>query len=211
MSGPRKKREAPKTEHVVRRAPTDRKRLPPDLEAFAKSDSLRFRPEREPPRTRLRDPRTAALVPGVANRDARKLADARIEALTAFLATGSDADVETELAYAVRLGLWRGRSLTGFEALAENVLGLSVDDARARAGRGAERAGFPAETASEEAVAIAWRTEVALLEAGLPGRVRITKGALESIELTLPVERAPEALGAIAERMMPLVRDREAP
>jgi hypothetical protein len=212
MTGPRKKRDVPQTERVVRRAPAERKRLPKDLEAFAKSDSLRFRPEREPERTRLRDPRAVAMVPGVANRDARKLADARVEALIALIDTGANGaeQVEFELAHAVRMGLWRGRSLTGFEALAENVLGLTTEDARARAERGAARAGMSNETASEEAIAIAWRTEVALLEAGLPGRVRIGKSAAgDTIELTLPVEHAPESLGVIAERMIPLVRDRE--
>lgn len=212
MSGPRKKREAPRAERVVRRPPTERKRLPPDLEAFAKSDSLRFRPEREPERTRLRDPRTTALVPGVANRDARKLADARIEALIALIATASTEEVENELAHAVRLGLWRGRSLTGFDALVENVLGLTLEDAKARAARGAARLGMPDGTATEEAVAVAWRTEIALLEADLPGRVRIVKTkAGDTIELSLPVERAPESLGVIAERMVPLVRDRTMP
>jgi hypothetical protein len=145
----------------------------------------------------------------VANRDARALADARIEALAALIATGSHNEVETELAHAVRLGLWRGRSLTGFDALAENVLGLTVEDAKARAERGAARLSIPATTATEEAVAIAWRTEVALLEAGLPGRVRIVQSpAGDTLELALPVEHAPEALGAIADRMVPLVRDR---
>ncbi|MEO0326462.1 MAG: hypothetical protein AAF447_26175, partial [Myxococcota bacterium] len=141
MATERKRRGAPAPETLVRRSPAERKRLPPDLEAFARSDDTRLRPRPRGPK--LRDPRAAALVPGVSNRDARLVLDRRTAALQVILearATGDEAagDAAAEaLCEAQRLRLWRGRSLTTFGAYVEDVLGMAEDEASALARKGA--------------------------------------------------------------------------
>jgi len=216
MTPPRKNRgkDAPGAVQVVRRAPEERKRLPPDLEAFARSEETKLRTNR--PRTpKLKDPRAVALMPGVANRDARALADARLDVLAGLLdrrREGEDVREELEigLAEAILLGLWRGRSLTGFDAMVENILGLPLEEAEVLARKGAERLGLPLALRSESLIAVWVRSECALLEFGLPGRVglRVDADRHEHLILDLPIRRAPEAIQEIGRRMSPLVHDK---
>jgi hypothetical protein len=194
---------------VVRRAPEDRRRLPPEVEDLAagRIDRLPHKARRP----RLKDPRTIALIPGVANRDARALFETRVRELQAALEAGTpeEGTVARGLAEAVRLGLWRGRSVTSLDAFAEDVLGMPVAEARRLAQEGARDMGVPCERATDEAVAAWIRCETALREAGVPGRVHVGPfGDGEALRIELDVSRAPEALDAIGHRMGPLARDR---
>jgi len=198
---------------VVRRPSAERKRLPPELEAFARSDDTRLRDGRAP-RPRLRDPRPTALVPGVANRDARLVYDHRIGVLQDAAGRREDPAAREELARllaeAVLLGLWRGRSLTGFDAFAQDILGIDYAEARALAERGAAALGVAADRCTEEGVAAWFRAEAGLVEAGLPGTVRVLPiGGEEVLKVEVPVSSGPPSLHAIGRRMTPLVRDRE--
>jgi hypothetical protein len=143
-----------------------------------------------------------ASIPGVANRDARAVLDARVAAVREALAAGADDRVADELASIHQLRLWRGRNLTGFAAFAEDVLGLPPDRVGALSG------GFPAESPSEEAVAVAVRVEAALLVAGVPGRVRLrgSRGE-ETLSIEIVADRAPAAFQEVARALHPLLRD----
>lgn len=210
---PKKRRKTQEPQRVVRRSAADRKRLPPELEEFARSDDKRLRPRRSY-KPRLRDPRAVALVPGVKNADARAIFEARLSNLTdlgwaaADGAAGAVAAHERALAEAVLLGVWRGRSLTSFDAFVEGLLELKADEARAAAERGAEAMGVPCEAASEEFVAVWMRAESALRDAGLGGVVTVADGEPETLRFDLPVETAPEALDQMGRRMGSLVADR---
>jgi hypothetical protein len=156
-----------------------------------------------------------ALVPGVANRDARAVAEARRDRIRRACQRHPDDPEATRelgvlLAEAVRLGLWRGLSVTGFDAFAEDLLGLSTGEAHRLASEGAAELDAPEEQASAESVAIWMRAEAALLEAGIEGRIgcRGERGS-EKLGLELSPDHAPKALAEIGRRMLPLVRDRE--
>lgn len=195
---------------VVRRPKEERKGLPPDLEAFARSDERRLR--RPGPRgPSLKDPRPVALVPGVSNRDARAVCDARLERLESVKTGGDEGALEDALAEVVLLGLWRGRALTGFDALVENVLSFPIDEARRLAEAGASRLGLPAEPLRPELVAAWFRAEAGLLEERHEARVRAVRAASGEamIEVTVSGLRAAEAFHAIGRRMTPLVRDHQ--
>lgn len=160
---------------------------------------------RPPPRPRIRDGRPVALVPGVANRDARAVFDAHLARLeTARRGHPGDPDATARLREALRhvlrTRLWRGKSLTSFEVLTEQLLDLPADEARALTG--------PVEPASDEAVAVWLRAEAALLEAGLDATVRlVVHDGGERLEFDAPVTGAPRAVAAIARRLAPLGRD----
>jgi putative intracellular protease/amidase len=194
---------------VVRRAPGDRRPVPPDVEALASGrvDKLP-QPARRP---RLKDPRVIAMVPGVANRDARALYEARVAELKQAAGPPRDeAALAEALAEAVRLGLWRGRSVTSFDAFAEEVLRIPAAEARELAQQGAARMGAPCERATDEAVAAWMRCEAALREAGVRGRVRVlADGGAETLRIDLDTVDAPQGIDAMAHRMVPLVRDRD--
>ena len=71
---------------VVKRPPEQRRKLPPELEAFARSDEEKLRIRR--PRTdrgQVKDPREGYTVAGVSNRDARTVYDVRASAMRACL------------------------------------------------------------------------------------------------------------------------------
>ena len=100
-----------------------------------------------PAEPKLNDPRDSGLVPGVGNRDARMVADARITDLTKLVESRAEPAsldaLERGLAEVVALGLWRGRSVTAFDAFAEHILGLPPEDALAMAERGRVALGPP--------------------------------------------------------------------
>lgn len=205
---------APEREGIVRRPASERKRLAPELEALARGDEERLRPP--PRRPRLHDPRPVALVPGVANRDARAVHDARLARIEAALVEyrdgieGAAERLGRELLEAVQMGLWRGRSLTSFEAFAEQVVGLAPSEAQSLAERGAALQGVAADRVTDEAVALWMRSEAALLEGQIEGRASCAgSGKEETLRLELPVTQGPLALELIGRRMLPLVRDRQ--
>lgn len=158
------------------------------------------------PRQRLRDPRASALIPGVANRDAREVCDRRIRQLQELLATGDDAAIDRALGEAVLLRIWRGRSLTSLAAMAENLLGLEEATARERASTGCIALGL--EALSDEAIALWIRAEIALAEAGLMASLSATNEP-ESLRLELPIETAARGLAAIGRKVGPLARDQD--
>ncbi|MCB9619973.1 MAG: hypothetical protein H6721_29665 [Sandaracinus sp.] len=191
---------------VVRRGDAPRRRLAPDLEEIARGDADFVRSR--PPRPRLNDPRPVALVAGVANRDARLVFEARVEAMQAL--REDEAALGPLLAEALWLGLWRCRSVTSFDALVEEMLELPADQARGLAEVACHAAGLPAEPLSEELVAVWLRSEAALLELG-EGRVFVRPADADTLTLRLSVSAASTALEAIGRRMAPLASDRRGP
>lgn len=191
---------------VVRRGDGPRRRLAPDLEELARgeADFVRSRP----PRPRLQDPRAVAMVPGVANRDARVVFEARIEAMQAL--RDDDAALGPLLAECLWLGLWRGRSVTSFDALVEEMLDLPAAHARGLAEVACHAANLPPEPLTEELVAVWMRAEAALLEIG-EGRVFVRPVDGDTLSLRLSVSSASTALEAIGHRMAPLAADRRGP
>jgi hypothetical protein len=188
---------------VVRRGDGPRRRLAPDLEALARGDADFVRSR--PPRPRLQDPRPVALVPGVANRDARLVFEARVEAMQAL--REDDVALGPLLAECLWLGLWRGRSVTGFDALVEEMLELPADHARGLAEVACRAVNLPPEPLSEELVAVWMRAEAALLELG-EGRVFVHPVDGDTLGLRLSVGSASTALEAIGRKMAPLASDR---
>lgn len=187
-------------ERVVRRPKTERKALPPQLEAFAAGDpdAIWRRHER---RGRLDDPRPVALVPGVKNADARAVFEARATRMKAALAAGDDVALGNELGEARLIGLWRANSIVSFEALTESVLGIAADRAEALAKSGKARLGL-GERLSDAHIAVWLRAEAALVVEGGGGRARVIDGTLQ---LEMPVENAAAALVAMGRRELPLV------
>lgn len=192
---------------VVRRKATDRKRMPEDLEAFAGGDDDAL--WRRPAKARIRDPRPVQLVPGVANRDARAVYEHRARRLRALHEAGDEDALAVELAEAARMQVWRGRSVVGWDAFVEDVLGLTREQAEALALRGAETVGSR-EPASEEVVAAWMRAEAGAIEGcGPDAIVRLRK---DRLVIDLPIDQANTALSAIGFRATPLAREQaEAP
>lgn len=190
---------------VVRRGPSEeRKRLPADLEAFAAGDDDAI--WRRPAKRRLDDPRPVVLIPGVANRDARLVYDARERRLRAALEAEDRDRVARELADARRLRIWRGHSLVSFEVFVENVLGLAADDVAGLLERAAEL-GASTEPPEDEVVATWLRAEAGLLEASRAASVRL-EGSGEDARLVLevPITDAAAALAGAGRRAAPLAR-----
>lgn len=189
---------------VVRRPPTERKRLAPELEAFAGGDDdALWRRERRG--GRLDDPRpgSAAAVAGVANRDARLVFDARVKRMRAAIERGDEQTLGEELLDAVRLALWRANNVIGFDVLAEAVLGVASDKARALAHAAAERLGEKAAIEDEVTLALWMRTEAGLLEHAPDASVRLLEGRLY---LEVPLDRAAAGLAGVGRRAAPMVQ-----
>ena len=189
---------------VFRRDDRPRQRLAPDLEDLARGDADRVR--RPPRRPRIKDERAVALVPGVANRDARAVCDARVARLERQRAAHAEGDTRAGerlaegLREAIELRVWRGRSLTGFDALAEQLLSMPASEARELAGEAREL--------TDEAIAMWIRAEAALVNAGIKGRVRIVAAESgERITVELGVSDAPEGLAEIAGHVRQLGAD----
>ncbi|MBO6936218.1 MAG: hypothetical protein JJ863_14685 [Deltaproteobacteria bacterium] len=197
----KKRRSASKVERRRKGAP--RKTLSPELEALARGDEKALRKKRK---ERLRDPRPVALIPGVANRDARAVADARVEAMRAMIAWDDQDSLDRAMADLTVLRLWRGLSITGMDALAEDLLELAPEDAKAAAERGAAATDRGLEPLDDVAVAAWLRTEAALLEMEIDAGVKVD--AEGRISLSFPAVVAPEAFDAVARRLAPLLEDR---
>jgi hypothetical protein len=189
---------------VMRRRPDEeRKRLPAELEAFAAGDDdALWRRERQ--RGRIEDPRPAAatLVPGVANRDARLVGEARVKRLRAAIADNDEERLADELSEAVRLAIWRALNVVGFDVFAEAVLGISPEHGRALAKQGAAKIGEVCKPEDEATVALWMRAESGLLEHAPDARATLRGGRLY---MELPFDRAAEALSGVGRRAAPLV------
>ena len=192
-----------KNRGVVRRERGPRQRLAPDLEKLASGEEDRLR--RPPRRPRLKDERAVALIPGVRNRDARTVFDAWLARLEEARGAHPKEPEATErlragLRELLRTRLWRGRSLTGFDVVAEQLLDLPADEARELAG--------DATPLTDEATAIWLRSEAALLEAGFDAHVRIvTRDGAERVEVDASVTDAPRVTDLLAKRLSQLRRD----
>ena len=195
--GRRKKGDPPR---VVRRAASERKKMPADLEAFAAGDDDAIWRRRQ--RRRLQDPRPVVLVPGVANRDARAVYEARHARITAAITAEDRAALALEMAEASQLRVWRGHSIVGWDAFVEAVLGL--DPAEAEALREEGGGGEPLE---DELGALWMRADAGIVEAeGRSAAVRLRGGRLC---LELVVDTAAAALAHMGRRAAPLVWDNE--
>lgn len=178
---------------VLRRKAGERKKMPEDLRAFAGGDDDAL--WRRKTRKRLNDPRPVMLVPGVANRDARLVCEARQDRIRAAHEAGDREALALELRESAMMQVWRGRSVVGWEAWVEAVLGL--DPAEAEALRG------DVETISDELIALWMRTEAGLALANA-GAVRLRDG---KICFELDPEVAPAALANVGRRAAPLAAD----
>ncbi|MFI5306678.1 MAG: hypothetical protein ACHQ53_04950 [Polyangiales bacterium] len=137
----------------------------------------------------------AGLIAGVANHEARRVFDARVERLRR--PGVSEPELERGLCEAVLVGLWRGRNVMGFDALAQDVLGIPIERARALAMRGAAQRGVALSQLPDIAVALWLRSEAALLDrhpnASIEARVKD-----ERIELVISLPLAPPLAAAEA-------------
>jgi hypothetical protein len=202
---PNQGKRGPERGEVVRRRASERKRLPADLEAFAGGDDDAL--WRRPAKPRLNDPRPVVLIPGVANRDARAVYEARERRIRAAWEAGDEDTVAIELAEAIRLRLWRAHNVVGWDVLVEHVLAIPLERAEALRARGAEQIGG-AEPASDDVVATWMRAEAGLLEASPTGVARL-RGApgRERLVLEVPVTDAAVGLAAVGRRSAPLARE----
>ena len=174
--------------------------MPPDLEDLASGRRDVLRPRRKP-RGRIGDSRVAGLGPGVANHEARRVYDARLEQAGSASAAGDESTLAGLLCDAVLLGLWRARAVTGFDALAHSVLGIDPVRAQELAAAAAAQRGLALERLPDIAVALWMRSEAALLDRCPEATVRVNvTGERVALHLDLPlapVERATEAVSAV--------------
>lgn len=119
----------------------------------------------------LADPRDrGVLVPGVANRDARAVAQARLERLRRALQAGEP--IGEMLYEAVQLGVWRGHAVTSFDVYVDALVGIDAARAHALVDEETARRGVPPGPLRDYDVAIWYRIESAMLAAGVEGTVR---------------------------------------
>ncbi len=207
-------RKPPKPAPVIVKRPTqERKRLAPELEAFARSDETRLRVRRPAvDRGKVDDPREGYAVAGVANRDARAVYDARATELVS-LWDGGEADekarqlVEERLLDVRRLTLWRARRVTGFAAFAEQVLGIALKEAEAMSEAAAQRLAEPLSPLTEREVALWLRTEAGLFEGDPNARAFLrTAGGHTLLTLSIQSTLASMGLAGAGARHAPLAR-----
>jgi hypothetical protein len=169
-----------------------------------------LRPRRRP-KGRLNDTRVAGLIAGVANHEARRVYDVRCERLRSALAQNREEELASQLCEAVLLGLWRARSVTGFDALAQDVVGIEHARARALVEQGANARGFVADRLPDLVVALWMRSEAALLDHCPEASVQLVMIEGERFELRVrlplaPPVRAAEAVAAIGRSAAGLAR-----
>jgi hypothetical protein len=159
----------------------------------------------------MNDNRVAGLIAGVANHEARRVYDARCERLRRALAQNLEQELASQLCEAVQLGLWRARSVMGFDALAQDVVGIEVKRARALAEQGASARGLVADQLPDLVVALWMRSEAALLDHCPAASVELAMIEGERFELRVrlplaPPVRAAEAVAAIGRSAAGLAR-----
>jgi hypothetical protein len=199
---------------IVKRPSDERKKLPPELEAFARSQDEKLRVKR--PRVdqgRINDPREGYVIAGVSNRDARAVYDARAASMRALWADGqADEAALTQLSQllheAQRLTLWRARRITGFDALAEQVVGIRPDRAQQLVDAWTEQSGESAAELNERTVAVWLRIEAGLYEGDESVRVHLRGGPQgERFELSVRLSGASAAFAGAGARHAPLARE----
>ena len=206
MASKRRTPEREPTDRIVKRAPGERKRLTPELEAFAGGDDDAIW-RREVRSGRLHDPRAVALIPGLKNSDARLVYDAHVARIRKAMNEEGEERLSEELAVAQSCAVYRGHSIVSFEAFVEAVLGLRVDRARALAKAGRSALGLP-DNLTEAQIAIWLRAEAGVIEVAPEGRVEVRDGIMT---LSMPLSRAAEALSAVGFREAPIARAGEGP
>ncbi len=210
MATKRRSPEREPTDRIVKRAPQDRKRLSPELEAFARGDDDAIW-RRQIQSGRLHDPRVVALIPGLKNADARMVYEAHVarilEAMSAPVNDETRTRLSEELAVVYACAIYRGYSIVSFEAFAEAVLGMPADRAIALARAGRVSLGLP-EALTEAEIAVWLRAEAGVCEITSQGRVEVRKGVMT---LTIPIGVAAEALSAVGFREAPIARTHEGP
>lgn len=201
---------------VLRRradAPRGIRKLPADLEDLASGRRDVLRPRRRP-RGKIGDSRVAGLIPGVANHEARRVYDARLERAAAAQKAGDEGALGQLLCEAVQLGLWRARSVTAFEALAQDVMGIDPARAQELAEHAAAARGVVLDRMADVAVALWMRSEAALLDRCPEASVRVDTAAervLLHLDLPLaPPDRITEAVSAVGRAAGGLARVLEA-
>lgn len=178
--------------------PPGLRKLPHDFEELASGRRDALRPRRRPT-DRITDSRVAGLIAGVANHEARRVYDIRVDRARRALAEEAFEELGRQLCDAITLEIWRARSITGFEAFAQDVIGLDPARARELAEAGASERGVALERMSDLAVALCLRGEAALQERCPEAevRVRVEGGRLE-LALSLPATPAARAADAVA-------------
>jgi hypothetical protein len=189
--------------------PPGLRKLPHDFDELASGRRDALRPRRRP-NGRINDSRVAGLIAGVANHEARRLYDVRVEKARRALADGDEAELGRQLCEAVLLELWRARSITSFDAFAQDVVGIEASRARELAQTSASERGVSLERLPDVAVALYARSEVALLER-CPGAAVTVKVEGEQLQLVLslpisPPARAAEAVAAVGRSASGLAR-----
>jgi hypothetical protein len=201
----------------VKRPAEERKRLPPELLAFAQSDETRLRLRR--PRKdqgKVRDPRESFVIPGVKNADARAVFDARARELSTLWDSGHADDAARRrvgelLRDARRLLLHRAKRIVSFEAFVEQVTGIEpqvaatlVDEARQRANPhdGDE------EELTEREIATWLRTEAGLYEGDIGARATVHgRGEGKQLTFTIGLSSASLGIAGAGARHAPLARE----
>lgn len=206
MATKRRSPEPQTTDRIVKRAPQDRKRLSPELEAFARGDDDAIW-RREIRSGRLNDPRVVALVPGIKNADARMVYDMHVARVRRAMNEEGTERLAEELAVVYATASFRGHSIVSFEAFAEAVVGMPADRAIALAKAGRVALGLP-EALTEAEIAVWLRAEAGVLEVTTSGRVTVRDGVMT---LSIPLARAAEALAAVGFREAPIARSAEGP
>ena len=189
---------------VVRRRPEEKlpPQLTPEQEAFARGDDdALWRRERRG--GRVNDPRAVALVPGVANRDARAVFDARVKRMRDAIAASDEATLAVELAEAARLRLHRANSVVTWESFVESVVGLSPERGAKLQAEGERVRGYPAAPLTDAEIAVWMRAESGVLEGSPDAHVHLIG---DRLELSVPMERAPQALAGAGRRSAPMTR-----
>lgn len=198
-----------KNSGVTRRKKGDKRRgrkLDPELEEFARSDDKKWRRKRKGG-ARLRDPREQFIIRGVANRDSRHAIDVYTERLKALIESGEDPDELGRLLLdTVRLQLWRGRSITGFETFIVDVLGLDLDAAKRDVAQAAHKEGVTTEPVSDETAAIWIRAIAAAADMEMPLVVRVQG---DKVIFEADTNTAPQVIREVGRRLAPLAKDRE--
>ncbi|MEZ4255845.1 MAG: hypothetical protein R3A78_09055 [Polyangiales bacterium] len=154
-----------------------------------------------------------ALLPGVANRDAREVAEAYVDRLRAELKASSGEGrtvvVGEQLLRVVQLGLWRGLNVTSFEAFVEQILEIPFAEARRWVGDAEKRLGVVADRLSDEAIAVWVRTEIAFLETEIQGKVSVmsTADEREVLCVEVMVDNASQVFAALGRKHAALAAD----
>jgi hypothetical protein len=181
--------------------PRGLRQLPRDFDELARGNRM----PRRPPNAGLRDERATALVPGVANRDARVVCDLRVERLVAARDQGDRRAFGRALAEAFRMGLWRGQNVVGFDVFLEDVVGISAREGRELADAGARELGAALQRADDRVVATWFRAEAALANAGTAASVSLRGDGTEArLVVDVAAERADLLLAEIGKRVVAL-------